>query len=106
MIARVWKGAVRPEDSDAYAAYIRDTGFNEYAQTPGNLGAWMIRRDRDGVTEFVTFSLWESLDAVKAFAGDDPDKAVFYPEDDRFLVERDDRVAHYEVTDEVNISRP
>jgi heme-degrading monooxygenase HmoA len=106
LIARVWKGAVRPEDGDAYAAYIRETGFNEYAQTPGNLGAWMLRRDRDGVAEFVTFSLWESLDAVRAFAGEDPEKAVLYPEDERFLVEREDKVAHYEVTDEVNVSRP
>jgi heme-degrading monooxygenase HmoA len=106
LIARVWKGAVRPQDGDEYAAYIRDTGFIEYAQTPGNLGAWMLRRDREGVTEFVTFSLWESMDAVRAFAGEDPEQAVLYPDDERFLVERDDKVAHYEVTDEVNVSRP
>jgi heme-degrading monooxygenase HmoA len=47
-------------------------------------------------TEFVTFTLWDSLDAIRAFAGDDVETAVYYPEDDRFLVERDAKVAHYE----------
>ena len=96
MTARIWKGAVRKEDGDTYAGYIRDTGLAGYAETPGNRGAWMLRRDVGERTEFVTFTLWESLDAVKAFAGEDYESAVYYPEDDRFLVERDERCAHYE----------
>ena len=55
------------------------------------------RRERDGRAEFQTILLFDSLDDVQAFAGDEPDVAVFYPEDDRFLVERDLDVAHYEV---------
>jgi heme-degrading monooxygenase HmoA len=97
VIARIWKGSVKAVDGDAYGRYILETGFAGYAETPGNRGAWMLRRERDGLTEFVTFSLWESLDAVKAFAGDDYETAVYYPEDDRFLVERDLKCAHYEV---------
>ena len=97
MIARIWRGAVRGEDGDAYADYIRATGLAGYAETPGNQGAWMLRRDVGDRTEFVTFTLWESVDAVKAFAGDDYETAVYYPEDDRYLVERDDKCAHYEV---------
>jgi heme-degrading monooxygenase HmoA len=97
MVARIWRGAVRREDRDAYADYIRDTGLTGYAATPGNRGAWMLRRDVGERTEFVTFTLWDSLDAIRAFAGDDVETAVYYPEDDRFLVERDDKVAHYEV---------
>jgi heme-degrading monooxygenase HmoA len=93
----MWRGAVRPEDADAYVAYIEETGMAEYRQTPGNRGAWMLRRDAGGLTEIVTFSLWDSLDAVRAFAGDDYETAVFYPEDDRFLVERDERCTHYDV---------
>jgi len=78
MIARIWKGAVREQDGDAYARYMRETGLAAYAGTPGNRGVWMLRRDRDGRTEFVMFTLWDSLEAVKAFAGDDHKTAVFY----------------------------
>jgi heme-degrading monooxygenase HmoA len=100
MIARIWRGVVHREDGDAYAGYIRETGFAEYAETPGNRGAWMLRRDDGERTEFITFSLWESPDAIRAFAGDDIETAVYYPEDERYLVERDATVTHYEVADE------
>ena len=101
MIARTWRGAVRTTDAERYADYIRDTGMAAYAATPGNRGAWMMRRDLEGdLTEFATFSLWDSMDAVRTFAGEDPEAAVFYPEDDAFLVERDTRVRHYVVTNE------
>ena len=97
MIARIWRGAVHRTDGDAYAEYMRETGLAAYAETPGNRGAWMLRRDAGDRTEFVMFTLWDSLDAVKAFAGEDYETAVFYPEDDRFLVERDLTASHYEV---------
>lgn len=97
MIARIWRGAVRRDDAEAYADYIAKTGMAEYRSTPGNQGAWMLRRDDGERTEIITFSLWESPDSIRAFAGDDIDQAVFYPEDDRFLIERDRTVRHYEV---------
>jgi heme-degrading monooxygenase HmoA len=97
MIARIWKGAVARHDGDAYADYIEETGVAGYVATPGNRGAWMLRRDVDDRTEFVMFTLWDSLDAVKAFAGEDYETAVYYPEDDRYLIERDDKSTHYEV---------
>src|SRR4029450_9949681 len=97
MIARSWRGAVRRRDGDAYAEYMRRTGVPGDAGTPGNRGVWMLRRDGDDRAEFVMFTLWASLDAVKGFAGEDYETAVFYPEDDRFLVERDLASTHYEV---------
>ena len=97
MIARMWRGVVRADDADAYVAYIDETGIAEYLQTPGNRGAWLLRRDHGDRTEFVTYSLWDSLDAIRGFAGDDIEAAVYYPEDERFLIEQDDRVKHYEV---------
>jgi heme-degrading monooxygenase HmoA len=97
MIARIWRGAVRRDDADTYADYIANTGMAEYRSTPGNQGAWMLRRDDEDRSELVTSSLWDSLDSIRAFAGDDIDQAVFYPEDDRFLIERDRTVRHYEV---------
>ena len=71
--------------------------MSEYTTTPGNRGAWILRRDDGDRTEFVTLSFWESLDAVREFAGQDVERAVFYPEDDRFLVERELVVAHFEL---------
>jgi heme-degrading monooxygenase HmoA len=97
MLARIWSGAVRREDGDAYSEYMDATGVPAYAATPGNRGVWMLRRDIGDRAEFVMFTLWESLDAVKAFAGEDYETAVFYPEDDRFLIERDAQARHYEV---------
>ena len=97
MIARTWRGAVKRSDGDAYAAYMDETGIAGYVSTPGNRGAWMLRRDTGELTEFVMFTLWDSLDAVKAFAGENYETAVFYPEDDRYLVERDPTSTHYEV---------
>ena len=97
MIARTWRGAVRREDADAYADYMQSTGVAGYAATAGNRGVWMLRRDLGELTEFVMFTLWDSMDSVRGFAGDDPETAVFYPEDDRFLVERDLRSTHFEV---------
>ena len=101
MIARIWSGAVRREDGDAYAGYIGETGLAGYAATPGNRGAWLLRRDVGDHTEFVTFTLWDSPEAIRRFAGDDVETAVYYPEDDRYLVERDVKVKHYDVSEAV-----
>jgi heme-degrading monooxygenase HmoA len=101
MIARTWRGTVRRSDAEAYAAYIRDTGFAEYGQTPGNQGAWMLRRDEGERTEFITLSLWESEDAIRAFAGDDIEAAVLYPEDERYLIDGESNVTHYQVVDQI-----
>ena len=97
MIARIWRGVVRRDDAEAYVNYIVNTGMAEYRSTPGNQGAWMLQRDDGDRSEIVTFSLWDSRDSIRAFAGDDIDQAVFYPEDDHFLLERDLTVRHYDV---------
>lgn len=70
---------------------------SEYRQTLGNLGALVLRRERGEVCEVTTVSFWESMEAVRSFAGDDPDLARFYPGDDELLVEKDLRVDHYTV---------
>jgi len=97
MIARLWRGAVAQHDGDAYAEYMVATGLAGYTSTEGNRGAWMLRRDVGDNTEFLMFTLWDSMEAIKGFAGEQPEVAVFYPEDDRFLVERDEFVSHYVV---------
>lgn len=97
MIARTWRGATRAEDAEAYLRYLQETGFRAFRETPGNLGALGLRRIADGKAEFVVVSFWESQSAVRNFAGDDIGRAVFYDEDDRFLVERDAHVSHFDV---------
>jgi len=99
VIARIWRGWTRGEDTDAYAAYIRETGLDEYTSTKGNRGAYLLYRSDGARTEFVALSFWDDLESIGAFAGEEVDAAVFYPEDDRFLVEKETTVRHYQVTE-------
>jgi heme-degrading monooxygenase HmoA len=97
MIARTWQGATRANDADAYLDYLHQTGLAEYRKVEGNRGVLALRRVANDQAEFLLVSLWESEQAVRRFAGPDIGRAVFYPEDERFLVSRDDHVTHYEV---------
>jgi len=97
MIARVWHGATAAEDGDAYAAYIEESGMTSVRKIPGSRGTLVLRRTDGDRTEFQTVLLFDSLEDVRAFAGDDIEKAVFYPEDDRYLIERDLGATHYDV---------
>ena len=97
MIARTWRGATKAEDAEAYLDYLHQTGLSEYRKIDGNRGVLALRRIANGRAEFLLVSLWESEQAVRQFAGPDMGRAVFYPEDDRFLISRDDQVDHYEV---------
>ena len=98
-IARIWRGATRTSDAERYLDYLRETGLTEYAATPGHRSTLTLRRIENGKAEFLLLTIWDSMEAIRAFAGDDPEQAVFYPEDDRFLVERDERVTHFAVVD-------
>ncbi len=98
MIARIWRGKVRTADATDYRAYVDRTGIAGYKACAGNRGAWLLSRDLgDGTTEILTLSFWDDLDSIREFAGADLERAVFYPEDDRFLVERDLTVSHFEI---------
>jgi heme-degrading monooxygenase HmoA len=97
MIARTWRGATKAKDAEAYLEYLHQTGFAEYRKIAGNRGVLGLRRIVNDRAEFLLVSLWESEGAIREFAGDDIEKAVFYPEDERFLVDRDNHVSHYEV---------
>ena len=57
------------------------------------------RRTEDGRTHFLLVTLWESWEAIRAFAGDDPERARYYPEDAEYLLELEPRVTHYEVVE-------
>ena len=97
MVARIWKGWTRADDADAYVEYMTETGVAALSGTAGNRGVYMLRRLEGDRAEFVVQSLWDSLESIKAFAGDDIERAVFYPEDERFLVDREWTCTHYEI---------
>ena len=97
MVARTWRGWTRREDAAAYVAYLEQTGMPAYRATPGNRGAWILRHEDGELTEFVTLTFWDSMDSVAGFTGPDVERAVFYAEDDRYLVERETTTRHYEV---------
>ena len=99
MIARIRRGATAAERADGYLEYLKETGLSDYRSTPGNYGVQGLRRTHDGRTGFTLISFWESLDAVRAFAGDEPEVARFYPADDELLIDRELEVEHHEVAE-------
>jgi antibiotic biosynthesis monooxygenase (ABM) superfamily enzyme len=105
MIARTWRGATRAEDEEAYVDYLEETGMRAVRALPGNRGTFVLHRSVGDRAEFQTVLLFDSLENVRAFAGDDLERAVFYPEDDRFLVDRELTVAHYTIESSVSGSK-
>lgn len=97
MIGRTWHGRVPAEKADAYYTYLQRTGLSDYVKTPGNRGVYVLRRTEGRVTHFLLLTFWDSLDAIRAFAGDDYERARYYAEDDAYLLEREPYVSHYDV---------
>jgi hypothetical protein len=97
MIARVWRGWTPPENGDAYAQFLGAHLFPELAgRVPGFRGGYVLRRELDGEHEFLVLTLFDSVEAVRAFAGDDYDLPVIEPEAARLLNRGDERAAHYD----------
>jgi hypothetical protein len=97
-IGRLWRGRVRSELLEEYRDYITATGLRDYLHTPGNRGALMLTRQAGGHGDVLTLSLWESQDAIERFAGTPIDRARYYPEDERFLLDRPPYVEHFEAS--------
>ena len=97
MIARMWHGVTAAERADEYLDYLNETGVPDYRETEGNRGVYVLRRIEGDKVHFLTVSFWGSIEEVKAFAGPDPEKARYYPEDEGFLLEFEPQVKHYDV---------
>ncbi|MGH2581718.1 MAG: antibiotic biosynthesis monooxygenase family protein [Anaerolineales bacterium] len=97
MIARIWHGATQLEKAEAYTEYLYKTGIPDYKATEGNLSAYILKRREGNLMHFLALTFWESEEAIRRFAGDDLEKARYYPEDEDFLVEKEPFVNHYEV---------
>jgi heme-degrading monooxygenase HmoA len=97
MVARIWHGRTTAANADSYLEYLRLTGIPDYRGTPGNLGAWVLRRVEGPEAHFITLTFWDSRKSIEAFAGKDIEKARYYPEDARFLLEFEPTVTHYDL---------
>lgn len=96
-IARTWRGRTPAIDADAYAAYLEETGVRALRATPGNERVLILRRVDGDEAEFWVISLWRDMASISAFAGTDPTRARYFPEDERYLLEMTPDVVHYEV---------
>jgi heme-degrading monooxygenase HmoA len=97
MIARQWHGRVRAEDADAYYDYLLRTGLPDYRRTPGNRGVYVFRRREGPVVHFLLTTLWDSFESIRAFAGEEVERARYYPEDTGYLLELEPTVTHFDV---------
>ena len=99
-ILREWRAEIRRTLKHEYVDYVSSTGLPGYRSTPGNLGAVIAVRDLDQErAEVVTLSWWKDEKSIRAFAGEDIERARYYPEDDRYLLTRPENVHHYESTE-------
>jgi len=106
MIMRIWRGITPKEQGDAYLEHLQQTALQTLSQQPGQRGAWVLRRVHGDRCEFQLLSLWESPDALRAFAGDQPERAIYFAEDDKFLLDMEPLVRLYEVVDRVEPKGP
>ena len=99
MIARIWQGRTLPGMGRAYMSYLEQTGLKEYKATEGCKDVLVSTRELGDVTEYLLITIWDSMEAVGRFAGPEPERAIYYPEDDRYFPEeeRAPYVRHYKV---------
>ena len=97
MIVRMWHGRVPTSKADAYRAFTNARAIPDYRSVRGNISVHVLERREGEVTHFITLTFWDSLESIRAFAGEDAAKAKYYPEDADFLLEYEARVVHYEV---------
>src|ERR1700749_2165407 len=97
MIARVWRGSTKPEDADAYEAMLKPELLPGIGKVPGFKGSYFLKRAVGNEIEFVTILLWEPLEALKNFAGEDYEISIIPEERRKYLSKHDEKAVHYEV---------
>ncbi len=97
LIARLWHGRTRLSDADEYAEFMKVRAAPDYGSVDGLERLYFLRRDEGDVAHFLSVTLWDSMESVGEFAGHEPEKAKYYPEDDDFLIEKEETSALYEV---------
>ena len=97
MLARIWHGVTPADKADEYFEFLKKTGVTDYRSVAGNRGVTVLRRIEGDRAHFLIVTQWDSMDAIRRFAGSEVDKAKYYPEDEQFLLEFEEKVVHYTV---------
>lgn len=97
MIARIWHGKTSIENFEAYTELLKKVAVPDYQKTPGFRGLSFLRQIKDAEGHFTLITYWDNLEVIKNFAGQDIQKAKYYPEDNDYLLEFEEYVQHFEV---------
>jgi hypothetical protein len=97
MIARRWHGRVPAAKAEDYLRLMRDVGLADYRSTEGNREAWCLHRREGDIVHVEMVTLWDDLDSIRRFAGEDLAKAKYYAFDADYLLELEPEVTHFEV---------
>ncbi len=99
MIAQHWRGLVRRDRAAAYVEHLQSETLPQLVQLAGFLDAKVLRRDLSEGAEFLVVTIWESIDSIRAFAGNDVESAVVPPKARDMMIEYDRKARHYDVVD-------
>lgn len=99
MIARVWRGITPIEQADAYLQHLQETAMPVLRTQPGLESAWTLRREQGDKCEFQLVTVWDSIDSMRAWAGGDAERSVYFDEDERYLLGMEPLVRLYDVAD-------
>ena len=99
MIARRWHGRVPASKAEEYLRLMAEVGLADYRSTQGNRGAWCLHRREGDVVHVEMLTLWDDLDAIRRFAGEELTTAKYYDFDPRYLLELEPEVTHFEVVE-------
>ena len=97
MIARLWHGYTKPDNAGTYHNLLLTSILPAIHRIAGYKGSYVLRKDGADEVEFITITFWESLDAIREFAGADYETAVVPADRRKFLAHYDPKSAHYEV---------
>ena len=97
MIARIWHGRTKIGDFEEYTEFMKSRAIPDYQNTDGFVKLTFLRKTDGNIGHFKLITFWKNLEVIKNFAGQDFEKAKYYPEDKKFLLEFEEKVTHYEV---------
>ncbi len=101
MTARIWHGRTKAADYEAYCRFLLERAAPDYRGTPGFVKLVFLRKSKGGEAHLTLITFWENLEVIKNFAGAEYEKAKYYPEDEEYLLELEEKVEHCEVFAEV-----